>query len=158
MVRRRCRLHDISNLADDLRMLCRYVSLFTNVLGQVVELIQFSPDDRYLFRGTADGSIRFADFESGTDKVWTGPAGGVFSVAFSEDGRTCATTDASQKQKIRLWDTETGERYGVFDNPIGSAGDLGTKSGAEVFLLDNKLILCGVHLPHSKIAIWDLSR
>ncbi len=123
--------------------------------GQV-RLVQFSPDARHLFRGTSDGVIRFADLELGTDRVWRGPAHGVFSVAFSEDGRTCVTTDASEKQRIRLWDTETGEQYGVFGNPVGSATGVAFDSGAEVFLFDNKLILCSVHLRHSKIAIWDL--
>lgn len=68
----------------------------------------FSPDQKILVSGTAEGRIVLYDLTEGAVlKTLSGHEGEVLSVVFSRDGRTLIST--GRDRTIRRWDVETGK-------------------------------------------------
>jgi WD40 repeat protein len=74
--------------------------------------VTISADGRRALSGSVDGSMRLWDLESGDEmRSFQGyPEGvGVFSVAFSPDGRTALSGPYSDGNPVILWNLESGE-------------------------------------------------
>jgi hypothetical protein len=76
--------------------------------------VAFAPDGRRVLSGSADGTARLWDTETGKElQVFRGHSANVMGVAFSPDGRRAAT--ASDDRSVRLWGAETGQELARFE-------------------------------------------
>lgn len=90
-----------------------------------------SPDEKYFLTGSYDGRARLWDVKTGAlVRTYTGHKAPITAVAFSPDGKFILTgaNDNNSKaiwrnvddNKVRLWNTQTGECTGVYDgNSLG---------------------------------------
>ncbi len=74
--------------------------------------IAFSPDNKFLASGGADG-VKLWDPNSG--KLVRSIAGGGECVAFSSDGKRIASGDGA----VRIWDTATGKEISTYKGTLG---------------------------------------
>jgi WD40 repeat protein len=81
--------------------------------GAALYGVAFAPDARRVASGSADGSVRLWDADTG--KAIGGPLTGhtsaVVAVVFSPDGRRLAS--ASMDKTLRLWNADTGQPLGL---------------------------------------------
>src|SRR5262249_38689640 len=105
--------------------------------------VAFSPDGRRLASGSADGSIKVWDAQTGQAILsFPGHAVLVVSVAFSPDGRRLAS--ASQDGSVKVWDAQTGQE--ILSKKANGNGS------SVAFSPDGKLLAWGVG---SAISILD---
>ena len=87
--------------------------------GYSVEVLAFSPDDRWVLAGTTDGTARIWDVATGDDvKRFVGHRMGVSAVAASADARQVVT--GGQDRTVRLWDVETEREIWSAEGHLGS--------------------------------------
>ncbi|HQF62718.1 MAG TPA: hypothetical protein PLT26_09475 [Anaerolineaceae bacterium] len=71
--------------------------------------LAFSPDNRWLAAGSADGSVRILDIATGREIARLNHAGPVSRVAFSPDGQQIIT--AGQDGAVRVWQVASGPDF-----------------------------------------------
>jgi WD40 repeat protein len=78
-----------------------------------VNQVAFSPDDQRILTGSADGSLRLFDAQSGRQlRLFSGHTAEIIDIAFSPDGKQVLT--GSWDQTARLWDLATGREVQKF--------------------------------------------
>lgn len=127
-----------------------------------LQVLEFSPDGNYLASGLREGGISLLDLSSKKHTVLRGHVWNVTSVAFGRDGESMLSADwldnAGVSNTILCSDVTTSEMYGAIHNPLPQFDrDKHRRAEFKVFALDDFVVLCGLHLPYAKIAIWDLN-
>ena len=85
------------------------ISLLTGHWNKVTSL-DFPADGRFLASGSADGTIRLWDIDTGNQIALPMVHGGwIRKIAVSPDGKSLISSD-TWKNALILWDTETGEQ------------------------------------------------
>lgn len=96
----------------DLESITPILTLAGLHLGEL-QSIGFSPDETLIVTGSADGTAKIWNAETGeTIRTLAGHAGAVSSTAFSPDGGRIVT--ASSDGTAKLWNTETGDEIRTF--------------------------------------------
>ncbi len=131
-----------------------------------VTCVKFSPDGRILASGSVDETIQLWDVETGLHKATLkGHIGGTELMAFSPDGKTLASaygvfiSDRDQPlknvERIRLWNTETGQHETTLENPVFQANSI-------TFSPDGNTIATGgfdknidIGLSKGTVLLWD---
>jgi WD40 repeat protein len=99
-------------------------------LGGVLT-IAFSPDGKLLATGSADGTVRFWDPDSGEElHILRGHGGEVTKVVFSRDGKVLAS--ASRDHTIRLWDPVSGKHLQARPGQDGAVGGLAVSGDGQL--------------------------
>ncbi|MDY6897618.1 MAG: NACHT domain-containing protein [Cyanobacteriota bacterium] len=119
---------------------------FTKPFGLILSLA-FSPDDKLLVTGGADGEIRIWEVESGKQILnFRGHNHWASSVAFSPDGNTIAS--CSYSGAVKLWDFKTGEFLRVLRGHTNKVRGICFNSNGNI------LLSCG---DDQTIKIWDVN-
>ena len=119
---------------------------FTKPFGMILSLA-FSPDDKLLLTGGADGEIRIWEVDSGKQILsFRGHNHWASSVAFSPDGNTIAS--CSYSSAVKLWDSKTGECLRTLRGHTDKVRKISFNSNG--FLLAS----CG---DDQTIRIWDIN-
>ena len=80
----------------------------------IVQALDFSPDERLLASGSIDGSVKLWDVESGSLR-WSGGHPGAMCLTFSPDGGLLASS--GQDATVRLWDAKLGTPLETLPHP-----------------------------------------
>ncbi|AFY57842.1 WD40 repeat-containing protein [Rivularia sp. PCC 7116] len=119
---------------------------FTKPFGMILSLA-FSPDDKLLVTGGADGEIRMWELESGKQILnFRGHNDWVSSVAFNFDGKIIAS--CSHSSAIKLWDSKTGECLKILRGHTNKVRQIAFDSNSTILAScsDNRII-----------KLWDVS-
>ena len=110
--------------------------------------LDFSPDGKWLVSGSEDQMIILWDVDSGQEIERINTSMDIRNVAFSPDGRTIASIDASdQGGHVVLWDVDSMQAVG---EPLG---EFWGGTGEVAFSPDGEKLACGF----GNVMIWDLS-
>ena len=117
----------------------------------------FSPDGRTLAIGNDDGTIGLWNVSDPAHaapirKSLTGPAGPVFSVTFSPDGRVLAAGDGGGDDTIRLWNVTSPAHATPVGAPLYGPGN--TVSGV-TFSPNGRLLAASSQ--DDKIWLWNVA-
>jgi WD40 repeat protein len=112
--------------------------------------VAFSPDGQYVLSGSADGTLRLWDVETGEEvRIFTGHDDVIWSVAFSPDGQYVLSGSGlpgSEDRTLRLWEVDTGEEVRIFAS---------SRSVASVtFSSDGQYALSG---SDGTLRLWDVA-
>lgn len=107
--------------------------------------VAVSPDSRFVFAGTFDGSVRMWNAESGEQVLNFSERDLVLAVAFSADGRFILTA-AMDQTAARLWNVRSGALVRSFE---GHAGDIRSVA----FSSDGRFVLTGSS--DGTARLWD---
>lgn len=111
--------------------------------------VAFSPDGKTLTCGGEDG-IQWWDLQSGENVRNTYiERDNVHSITFSIDGELLVTRNSSNKNKVRLWDVETGRFLGSF------IGD-GIQFTSFAISPDGCMLATGTR--NNKVCIWEIRK
>jgi len=109
----------------------------------------FSPDDRLLAAGYANGAVKLWDYPSGRhETTFTNQAGSVCAVLFSPDGRMLAST--SLDGTVRLRDLFAHRELATLRGHTGAVG------GAALSL-DGRRLATGGSDARDAVKLWDLA-
>jgi WD40 repeat protein len=110
--------------------------------GAPVNVAIFSPDDRSILTGTADGTARFWDLAIGRQvRRFEGHTKSVSSIAFFPDGKSVIT--GSRDNTVRIWNVQNGKEQRRFED-----------AGSRVTLSrDGRLLVTG----GKAIKLWDVA-
>jgi len=109
----------------------------------------FSPDDRFLAAGYANGTVKLWDFPSGRhETTFTNHAEAVCAVVFSPDGRRLAST--SLDGTVRLWDLFAHREVATLWGHIGAVGGAALSS-------DGRRLVTGGVGSKDAVRLWDLT-
>jgi len=97
---------------------------------------------------TIGGTIRVWDIKSGNELMRCNYSPGVFSVAFSPDGKYIASGGSDGDRTVKIWDTNSGAEVMTLDGHDGGVGSV-------VFSPEGKRILSGSK--DETIKLWDIS-
>ncbi|MFC1636386.1 WD40 repeat domain-containing protein [Planctomycetota bacterium] len=119
-----------------------------------INSIAFSPDGKLLALGSSGNSgnkIHLWDVagQNQVGEMQSPTRWGVFSVAFSPDGRTLASS-GSGDSTVCLWDVQTQKQVGTL------RGHTGQGINCVAFSPDGSLLFSGGHLGDEAIRIWDV--
>ena len=120
-------------------------TLDTPTKGGSIEVLQITPDERWIIGGTGNGKIHI--WESMTGKLMrtiSGHYGEIWGMRLAEDGVTLAS--AGKDQAVRVWNIESGKRLHEFDHPEATNG--------VAFTSDSRLLATGCW--DGQIRFWDL--
>ncbi|NJN11595.1 MAG: NACHT domain-containing protein [Richelia sp. RM1_1_1] len=121
-------------------------STFTKPFSLILSLA-FSPDDRFLVTGGADGEIRLWQVVDGKQILsFRGHNDWVSSVAFSPDGKIIAS--CSHSSAVKLWDSKTGECLRILRGHTNKARQISFSSNGHI------LASCS---DDNTIKLWDIS-
>lgn len=82
---------------------------------EVVDGVDFSPDDRWLAIGAQDGSVKIFDTQNWTERhTLRGHLAGVHGVAFSPDGKRLLS-GSNGREAVKIWDTETWQELATLE-------------------------------------------
>ena len=109
----------------------------------------FSPDNDFVFSGSRDGEIKILKISDLTHHVFASNIGTVQSMDISPDGNTLVTGHWSDKNRIQIWHTKTGERLAAINSvesdimsvafsPDGKLISAGCKDGT-IYVIDPRL-------------------
>jgi WD40 repeat protein len=107
--------------------------------------IAFSPNGNQLVYGSADGSLRVFDKETGKEQALAELAQQIIDVAYSPDGNSIAAGIGDNT--VRLWDTETGKEITVFKGHTAPVT-------AVAFSLDGSLLASAS--VDKTVRLWDV--
>ncbi len=112
-----------------------------------VTSVTFSPDNRLIAFGTADGKVQLWDVATGENRVvLEGHTGGVTSIAFGAGGYLIAVGTGSGD--VRLWDATTGEGSGFMQKHTGAVESV-------AFQQDDFLVASGAL--EGGVQLWDVA-
>lgn len=117
----------------------------TPTKGGSIEVLQITPDERWIIGGTGNGKILI--WERMTGKLMrtiSGHYGDIWGMRLAEDGVTLAS--AGKDQAVRVWNIESGKRLYEFDHPEATNG--------VAFTSDRRLLATGCW--DGQIRFWDL--
>ncbi len=80
----------------------------------IVSVVVFNPDGKYVVSGSADGTARVWESGTGNEIARMTHDGGVSAVAFSPDGKYVVS--GSYDKTARVWSTETGQEVARMTN------------------------------------------
>lgn len=81
--------------------------------GSFVSVVGFSPDDRFVYAGSSDGTLWRWGVRTGAAQDVISPQSWVWSAAMTSDGEIVAT--GLQDGRIMLWETRRGEQVEEFE-------------------------------------------
>ncbi len=84
--------------------------------GKQVKKVAFSPAGKMVVSASSDETLRFWDVKTGEHLKTIAPEKNIFSIAFSPDGQTIASSHLGE---IHLWNVETGELQRTLTGHIG---------------------------------------
>ena len=84
--------------------------------NKLVKRVAFSPSGKMVVSASSDYTLRFWDVQTGEHLKTIAPEKHIFSIAFSPDGQTIASSHLGE---IHLWNVETGELRRTLTGHIG---------------------------------------
>ena len=121
---------------------------FTGAKGEI-HWVTFTPDGKQVVGADSDGSIRFWDVESRTEKkvLRSDPVAGVGHVCFSDDGDRLLSGHADGT--VRYWDVESEKMLAKFEHGKGNIQMVSLSPGGR------RALSCG---PDRTVRWWQLPK
>ena len=99
--------------------------------GKQVKKVAFSPSGKTVVSAGSDGELRFWDVKTGEHLKTIAPEKNIFSIAFSPDGQTIASSHLGE---IHLWNVETGELRRTLTGHIGYVDTIAFSPDGKTFV------------------------
>jgi WD40 repeat protein len=115
--------------------------------GQPIRMM-YSPDDRIVFAVFEDGTMRAWEIETGRplwDEVRI-PQNMLWSVAFSQDGRTAVSAD--EDRSVVLWNLQSGQQIQRFEGHLDAVYDVALSADG------TRLITASAD---RRVILWDVA-
>ncbi len=119
-----------------------------------VSVLVFTPDNKMLAGGAADGTIRFWNVATGavarTFKETTDP---IEAVAFSPDGKTLVSRNA--KKRLHFWDLSSGAFQCTLPEPDQTGSGVYKMGATLAFAPDGQTLFSGQ--TNGTVHLWDIN-